>query len=383
MPPVRIAHVVHELVPGGAERMLLALLAHVDRDRFDPLIVCMDELGELAPEARDLGFAPIVLGRSKRRDVGVVTRLARLFASERVSIAQGWLGLPAVVARAAAVIAHVPVRIYLEAGTVPTPDPRRARRSALLERVLAPVTDAYIANSEAVAAMLRDDLRLNAAKIVVIPNGVALPEPIDAAERIRLRAELGADASEQLIGMTARLDPRYKDHQTFLESVALLAAEGRPVRAAVVGDGPGRAELERLTAHLGIGGLVTFTGFRRDAVRLYEAFDVSVLLSHSEGFSNVVLETMAAGVPLVTTAIAPNREALEDGVHGLLVAPRDETAVAAAIGRLLDDRPLATRLGTAARARAASRYSPRAYAEATMRLYDELIVRRRATRRPA
>ena len=163
------------------------------------------------------------------------------------------------VARTAAVIARVPVRIYVEAATVPTPDPRRARRSALLERVLAPVTDAYIANSEAVAAMLRDDLRLDAAKIVVIPNGVALPGAIDAAERVRLRAELGADATEQLIGMTGRLDLRYKDHQTLLRSVALLAAEGRPIRAAIVGDGPDRAELERLTAHLGIGRLVTFT----------------------------------------------------------------------------------------------------------------------------
>jgi glycosyltransferase involved in cell wall biosynthesis len=378
MSPVRVAHVVHGLRVGGAERILLSVLAGVDRDRFDSLIVCMDELGELTAEARILGFEPIVLGRSGRRDVGVAVRLARLFSRERVSIAQGWLPLPAAAARTAAVLARVPVRIYYEAQTVPTPDPRRARRNAFVERLLAPVTDAYLANSEAVAAVLRDDLQLDAAKIHVIPNGIAVPEPMDADERTRLRGEFGAEPGDRLVAMVARLDPRYKDHVTFLRAVALLAAEGRTVRAAVVGDGPGRPDIERVATALGIADRVVFAGSRDDAPRLHEAFDVSVLLSYSEGFSNVVLEAMAAGTPLVATGIPPNREAVDNGVHGLLVPPRDEPAAAAAIGRLLDDRGFAARLGAAARARASARYSLETQANATMRLYDELLERRAA-----
>jgi glycosyltransferase involved in cell wall biosynthesis len=378
MTQVRVAHVVHGLVAGGAERILLSVLESVDRDRFDSLIVCLDELGSLAPEASDLGFEPIVLGRSSRRDVGVVLRLARLFAHERVSIAQGWLPLPAAVARAAAVTARVPVRIYYEAASEPTPDPHRARRNARLERLLAPFTDGYIANSEAVAAALRDGLRADPAKITVIPNGIAVPEPIDREERERLRAELGAKPGDRLVGMVARLDLHYKDHPTFLRAVALLAAEGRPIRAAVVGEGSGRDELERLAAELGIVDRVEFTGFRRDGARLAQALDVAVLLSHSEGFSQVVLETMAAGVPLVATAIPPNREAVEDGVHGLLAPPGDAPAAAAAVGRLLDDPELASRLGAAAQARATDRYSPASQADATMGLYDRLLVSRRA-----
>lgn len=369
---------MHGLVVGGAERILLSVLESVDRDRFDSLIVCLDEPGSLAAEASDLGFEPIVLGRSRRRDVGVVLRLARLFAHERVSIAQGWLPLPATVARAAAVTARVPVRIYYEAASEPTPDPRRARRNARLERLLAPFTDAYIANSGAVAAALREGLRADPAKITVIPNGIAVPEPIDREERERLRAELGAKPDDRLVGMVARLDLHYKDYPTFLRAVALLAAEGRPIRAAVVGDGSGRDELERLAAELGILDRVEFKGFRRDGARLAQALDVAVLLSHSEGFSQVVLESMAAGMPLVATAIPPNREAVEDGVHGLLVPPGDAPAAAAAIGRLLDDGELAACLGTAARVRVVERFSPEAQADATMRLYDKLLVNRAA-----
>jgi glycosyltransferase involved in cell wall biosynthesis len=152
------------------------------------------------------------------------------------------------------------------------------------------------------------------------------------------------------------------------------------VRAAVVGNGPDRNVLERLATDLGVADLVTFTGVRRDAPRLAQVLDVSVLLSHSEGFSNVVLETMAAGTPLVATSIPPNREALADEVHGLLVPPGDVAAVADAIGRLIDDRALADRLRAAAYARAVERYSQEAQVTATMRLYDELLLKHRATR---
>jgi L-malate glycosyltransferase len=373
MTPVRVAHVVHGTHMGGAERRLLRLMLSLDRDRFDSRIVCIDDLGEFSVAARELGFAPLLARRSSRRDVRVVFRLARLFSREGISIVEGWLPLPAVVARAAAVLARVPARIYVEGQTVPTPDPRRARRNALLERVLAPFTSAYVANSEAVARTLRQELALKPSKIVVIHNGVALPTPVDADERAQLRAELGATADDQLIGMTARLDPRYKDHRTFLSAVALLAAEGRPIRAVVVGDGPARAELEQFAAELAIGQRVTFTGFLDNAARLCQVFDVSVLLSHSEGFSNAVLETMAAGSPLVATAIAPNREAVQDQVHGLLVPPQDAGAAAAAVGRILDDRRLARCLGLAARERVVTRFSLEAQADATMRLYAQLL----------
>jgi glycosyltransferase involved in cell wall biosynthesis len=338
----------------------------------------MDHPGELVSEARDLGFEPIVLGRSGRHDLGVVVRLARLFSREEILIAQGWLPLPAVVARTAAVLARVPVRIYFEGSTAPTPDPRRARRNAALERLLAPVTDAYIANSESVAAALRADLRVDPRKITVIPNGVDIPEAMDESERTRVRAELGATPGDRLVGMVARIDQRYKDHGTFLRAVALLAAQGRPVRAAVVGDGAGRDELERLAADLGIAKRVAFTGFRRDAPQLCRAFDISVLLSHSEGFSNVVLEAMAAGVPVVATDLPPNQEAVENGVHGLLVPPFDEAATAAAMCRLFDHPVLVERLSRAARARAIDRFSPAAQGDATMRLYEELLIRRAA-----
>jgi glycosyltransferase involved in cell wall biosynthesis len=370
--PVRIAHVIHDLRPGGTERRLLAILGGLDRDRFEPLLVCVDALGPLAGEARALGFEPVVLGRTRRFDLTGIVHLARLLRRERIELVHGWLSLANVFARTAGTIAGVRVRIAAEGGAVTTMDARRGRRDALAERALTPFTDAYVANSQAVADSLRAK-RLPREKIVVIPNGVAIPAPLDMAEREQLRSQLGAGPSDALVGMVARLDADFKDHGTLLAAVAALAAVGRSVRAAVVGDGAARPALERRAAELGIADRVTFTGYRSDASRLLAALDVSMLLTYSEGFSNVVLESMAAGVPLVATAIPPNREAVDDGVHALLVPVRDVEATTAAVRRLLDEPSLSGRLAGAARQRAAERFSLEAQAASTMQLYDRLL----------
>lgn len=371
----RVAHVIHDLRAGGTERRLLATLAGLDRTRFEPMLVCIDGLGPLAAEARELGCEPIVLGRARRRDPRGIPRLARLLRDEGVEIVHGWLSLANVFVRIAGTLADVPVRVAGEGGAVTTPSARRARRDALIDRTLDALTDGYVANSHAVAASLADK-GLPPGKIVVIPNGVAVPEPLSHEERARLRADFGGGPNGELVGMVARLDPDFKDHRTFLEAVASLVREGRPLSAAVIGDGPARPGLERCAIELDIADRIVFTGYRPAAGNAICALDVSVLLTYSEGFSNVVLESMAAGVPLLATDIPSNREAVEDGVHGLLVPIGNVADTTAALRRLLDDQALARQLGEAARRRATERFSLEEQATATMQLYERLLERK-------
>jgi glycosyltransferase involved in cell wall biosynthesis len=375
--PVRVAHVIHDLRPGGTERRLLSVVEGLDRRRFEPLLVCIDGLGELAADARALGVEPVVVGRTARYDARGIRHLARLLRSERVQIVHGWLSLANAFARVAATAAGVPVRIAAEGGVVTTTNRRRSRRDAWIDAALATLTDAYVANSGAVAESLRSR-GVPATKITVIPNGIRLPPPASADEREELRRELGVGPGERLLGFVSRLDPEFKDHGTFLRSVAALARDGRPVRAALVGEGPARNALAGLVRTLGLEERVLFTGYRADARRVIGAVDVSVLLSYSEGFSNVLLESMAARTPLVATSIPPNREAVTDGVEALLVPVGDEPATTEAIRRLLDDDALAGRLARAAAERA-RRFSLEEQAERTMELYERLLRRKVAT----
>lgn len=365
----------HSLEPGGTERRLVAVLAGLDRSRFEPRLVCLDALGPLLEDVRAVGVEPVLLGRSRRVDPTGVLRLARHLRRVRADLVHGWLSLPSAYVRLAGPLAGTPVRVASEGGAVVEVDRSRVRRVAVLDRLLAPWTDAYLANSTAVA----DTLRARGVadeKIVVVHNGVTVPPRLSDPERADLRRELGADDGVALVGMVARLDPRFKDHGTFLEMVATLSRR-RPLRAVVVGDGPGRQGAEQRARALGIGDRVRFTGYRADASRVLGALDVSVLLSYSEGFSNVVLESMAIGVPLVVTDIPPNREAVTDGHDALVVPVSDVAATGVAVERLLDNPALARRLGEAARTRARADFSNEAQAEATMALYERLLARNR------
>jgi glycosyltransferase involved in cell wall biosynthesis len=370
--PTRVLHVVQSLQRGGTERRLLRVVESLDPQRFDVGIACIDELGALAEEARALGVDPVLIGRHHRIDVRGLLRIAALMRRERTSIVHGWLSLPNIYARLGGTLAGVPVRIAAEGGTLISLDRHRVRLHHLVDRTLSPLTDAYVANSRAVADGLRDR-GFAPPKVVVIPNGVEVPQPLDERERGRLRLTLGAAQGESLIGMVARVDAEFKDHHTFLETAAALRSEGLTIRPVIVGDGPGRADAEAVAGQLGLAGVAVFAGYRDDAPRLLQALDVSVLLTYSEGFSNVVLESMAAGTPLVATDIPSNREALEHNVHGLLVPIGDATATAAAIRRLLADPALGRGLASSARERVARCFSLAAQAESVVALYESLL----------
>jgi glycosyltransferase involved in cell wall biosynthesis len=171
--------------------------------------------------------------------------------------------------------------------------------------------------------------------------------------------------------MVARLDPEFKDHATLLDATARLGSSG--VRVVIVGDGPARDRLERRARSLGIDEVVTFTGFRADAGDLMGAMDVSVLLSFSEGLSNVVLDSLSWGLPTIVTDILPNREAA--GEAALYVPVGDAAATAAALERVLTDRALASSLGARGRERAAQ-FSLEEQGRRTMDLYDRLLAAR-------
>jgi glycosyltransferase involved in cell wall biosynthesis len=179
---------------------------------------------------------------------------------------------------------------------------------------------------------------------------------------------------------------RIKGQEVFLRAAALIASNNPHVRFVIVGDNnvdrQYKDELKRLTVRLGIEDRVIFTGFRTDVPDLLAALSVVVSPSLGlEGLSNSLLESMAAGVPVVATRVGGTPEIVEDGVSGLLVPPGDPEALASALSRLLQDRITAKRLGQSARRQVFSRYSLEQAVASTERLYHDLLLRARHKRR--
>lgn len=211
--------------------------------------------------------------------------------------------------------------------------------------------------------------------IRVLYNGV-YPEQFDALpDRATMRAELGLSAHAPVIGEVAHLSAR-KGQRYLLEATAILRARWPDLICLLVGEGVEREVLTRRVAQLGLEDAVRFTGYRHDAPAVMQAMDVVVLPSVAiEGLGVVLIEAAFLGKPVVGSDAPGIREAMLDGVTGLLAPPGDAEGLAAAIDTLLADPELARRMGQAGRERARSMFTVERMAARAEALYRELLER--------
>ena len=211
-------------------------------------------------------------------------------------------------------------------------------------------------------------------RISVRHNSVVAPPPAGEAERRELRERFGASDPARVVLAVGRLS-REKGHADLVRSFAALRGlhPGLNVRLVIVGEGPERERVEAEAGAAGVLGHVVFAGHTSNVRPYYAAADVLALPSHSEGSPNVLLEAMAAGLPVVATAVGGVPEIATDGEDALLVPAHDAAAFAAALGRVLTDGALADRLGRAAAARAVAEFSPEAYARGLVEIYQQLL----------
>jgi glycosyltransferase involved in cell wall biosynthesis len=208
-----------------------------------------------------------------------------------------------------------------------------------------------------------------------VANGVDVAA-IDAARPGKaVRRELGLPEGVPVIGLVGRLDHWGKGHKELFEAMASLM-ERHPVHALIVGGGRRIDEVRQLADNLGLAGAVHFLGPRHDVPELLNAMDIFVLPSYSEGVSLALLEAMAAGLPVIATAVGGLPEVVTDGENGLLIPPRDAGALAGALERLLSDPAWAQHLGANARAYVREHYSLDRLGREINEIYGELVERK-------
>jgi len=377
--PVPIVQLVTNFNLGGTERHVSNLARLLDRSRFEVHLACLRRSGEfLQPVEHECG---VVAEYPIRRLYGPATlrrqlQFARDLRRRRIQVVHTYgfyanvFGLPAArLARAPLIIASIR----------DTGDHLSASRRRL-QRLACRLADCVLVNAEAVRQRLLAE-GFPAHKIAVIRNGINLGGFISPRGRDALRRTLGLPAFGPLVTVVSRLNPM-KGIEHFLQAAERIVERLPEVRFLVVGDcepSPARtsyrARLEALAARLGLDGRVLFLGFRSDVADLLAASTVSVLPSLSEGLSNVLLESMAVGVPVVATRVGGNPEAVEHGVTGLLVRPGDASALAHAVALLLEHPHLAKWYGQAARQRVQERFSDQGMVRATEDFYLDWLTR--------
>ena len=210
---------------------------------------------------------------------------------------------------------------------------------------------------------------------ITILHNAAQPYVAPAQEEVeRTWRKLGIADDEAVILAVGRLSQE-KGHADLIRAAAILSGTpGVPrFRVVILGDGPEREPLLRLATKLGVTQRIKMAGFQRETAPYYAMATVVAVPSHSEGSPNVVLEAMAAGLPVVANQVGGVPEILDEGATGLMVMPRSPEAMAKAIQRIFLDDELRERLGSAARARVQLSYTPAAYRHALVEFYQETL----------
>jgi glycosyltransferase involved in cell wall biosynthesis len=255
-------------------------------------------------------------------------------------------------------------------------DPRMPAYQGLADRLLSPFTDRAIAVSASTRDFLVRERHVPRGRVRLIWNGAPLDEfaPVSADVARAARQKLGIAEDALVVGTIGRLSEQ-KGHRYLVEAAPALLASRPQAHVLIVGDGDRMDALKAQAAALGVASRITFAGHCEDVPAVLGALDVFCISSLYEGTPLALFEAMAAARAIVSTAVDGCREVLEDGRTGLLVPPRDPAALAAALGRVLDDAPLRRSLGENARA-ASTRYDIRTCVTAMEGLYDEVLAER-------
>lgn len=385
--PTIIAYVDHAKQIGGAEKSLVELIAHVDRERFEPVV--LHRPGAVwAEEARQAGarLSPTVpesaLYEERRTDLAGgplsgLSRLTRAIGPVR-TIARELPGLrPALVhtnstkmhlmAGAAARLRRLPVVWHMrdlmtEAGA-----------RSWLKRAVRIVRPHVIAISEAVAGQFEG----LSCQVHLIPNGIPLERFAPGPPPEGLREQLGLEPGAPVACIVGRLAP-WKGHQVLLRAWARVVERLPEARLLIVGevafwDQSYEQELQDLAAAMNLDDHVRWLGFRDDVPDLLRLSDLLVLSSIDEPFGRVIIEAMAAELPVVATNAGGVPEIVVDGETGLLVPTEEDEPLAEAILEMLGDPGRAQEMAVAGRRRALERFDVRRVAEQVGRVYEEIL----------
>lgn len=375
MRALTILHFTNSLERGGAEQHMLSLIRGMDYSAFRPILACPHALarqlaGDLHPRAE---LFPIEFRHPT--DFGTAASLGKILRRRRVDVLHSHLFSSSVLASPIGRMAGVPA-------IVETPHVnelwRRGwlKRHFLADRIVGRCVDAYIAVSQANARYLVGKKGLPPEKIRVIQNGID-PVPFEPGRQVpgALRRSLGFAADDPVIVCVARLEPQ-KGHSVLLEATARIREAVPRIRLVIVGEGRLRAPLEHQTRELGIDDAVRFVGRQVNVPDWLALAQVAVLPSLYEGLPLAALEALAAGKPLVATAVDGTPEVVRNQETGLTVPAGDARSLALSVLRMLREPALAQRLAKAGRELVTKQFTIQRQVQETENLYREIWTNR-------
>lgn len=373
---IKVIFVITGSGVGGAEKMLYHTIKGLNPERYNAKLCSLKKKGVFASRLEADGLEVYSLNMRDEDTLAgwfdslrVLVLLFMYILKERPAIVHSFLFRANIIARIAAFLSGVPVVI----SSVRVMGGEK-RYCHIIERVTSFMTDHYVTVSDQVKAHSIQKARIAEKKISTIYNGVSLQRaPVfDMTEFMR---DFGLKTDDRILMTAGRLH-RQKCYDHLIQAMPMVQAAFPTVKLLILGEGEEENNLKKLVNSLELKEKIIFMGLRPDVDRMLQCSELFVLPSRWEGLPNALMEAMAAGKPVVATAVGGVPELVADGVTGVLVPPEDFRALADAIKGLLSDEKRALAMGAAGRERVQQCFSIDAMVAKTEVLYQKLITQK-------
>ncbi len=362
-----ILYLVETGEPGGAERVIANMISSINTEHYRVILGCSGDPSWLLSKVKECRVEVKHFKRNKVYDLKFLFDIWKTIRRENIDIIHSHMFTMNFYGTVAGTMARRPVIVTIHDRVY---DLRTAKRVRAY-RIIGCLASRTVAVSEEIKEVLINKVGLSSRKVTLVQNGVNLDHYSDPKSAFtEVKEVLGVPPTSPVVGIIGLFHP-VKGHSFFLKAAFQIIREVPTTYFVMVGDGPLRQNLEALAQSLGIRGKVIFTGFRDEIPEILTAIDVCVVPSLSEGLSMALLESMAAGRPIVATRVGGNCEAIRDGKDGILIPPSDHIALAKSVVTLLRNKSLCNQLGQSARTTASERFSLKQMVESYETIYEE------------
>lgn len=372
---INICYIVDNLHTGGMPHQLIKLLSHIDRTTYNPSVCYLSEINpdylHILNGLRITSFSVEIL---KLCTPNILIKLLGLSSELRkadIHIAHTYGTHAHIIGTLAARFAGIPIVV----GSRRDLGVKFTKLHYPVYRFINMFVDRTMVNSNAIKNAIVCTERMSVDKIEVVYNGVDKPTGRKTIEKSSVLQSLGVDEGKDLIGVVANFHP-WKGHRYLIDAVKDTLNKHPNLHFVLVGDGPIKNKLVTHASRLGVLHAISFAGTRDDVPDILPFFEISVLPSLTEGFSNTILESMISGVPVVATSVDGNLEIIKDMKNGVLVHPKDPMSLAKAISFLIENKACADAIAKKGQELALSRFSSKRMSGHVHKMYTKLLARK-------
>ena len=369
---IRVLNIIDTMSSGGVERRRLSLAKLLDKSKFELKIICTNAVGSFPNEFKKHDVEIIEIGDLKSfLDIKQHQKVIKVINEFKPHIIHGAVFEGVTMAAINGFYKRVPTIILEE-----TSDPQnRTWRGNLLMKLLCIPANKVIGVSPAATNYLKNKIKIAKNKVVLINNGVVIPDIVSDENKNRIRQEHTLLTDDIVIGSVGRMNSdAHKRFSDLIHAFSILAIKNKKVKLVLVGDGPEKRNYEDLVVKLGIQNQVVFAGYQNEIGAYYAIFDIFCLVSAYEAFGLVLAEAMLHKLPVVATSVGGMQYIIDDNETGFLVEKFDIEAISTKLNILCLDADLRKQFGEKGYVKAMKNYTEDRYVNDVSDLYTSLIL---------